>query len=177
MAIHPTAVVDPNAEVDPLAEIGPYAVIGPEVRIGPRTRIMNHAVITGRTTIGADNEIHTGAVIGDAPQHLGYKGAPTYTVIGDRNVIREYTSIHGSYVAGGQTIIGNDNYLMVNAHVAHDCRVGNRIVMCNCSMLGGHVEVEDQVFISALVGVHQFVRIGRLVMCAAVARITRDAPP
>jgi len=177
MAIHPTAVVDPKAEIDPAAEIGPYAIIGPDVKIGPHTRIMANVSIIGHTTIGADNEIHTGAVIGDAPQHLGYKGAPTFTLIGDRNIIREYVSIHGSYVEGEQTTIGNDNYLMVSSHVGHDCHLGNRIVMCNCSMLGGHVEVEDQVFVSGLVAVHQFVRIGRLVMCAGVCRITRDVPP
>jgi UDP-N-acetylglucosamine acyltransferase len=177
MPIHPTAVIDPRAQIDSSVEIGPYTIIGPEVRIGPRTRIMAHVAITGQTTIGADNDIHTGAVIGDAPQHLAYKGAPTCTVIGDRNTIREYVSIHGSYLDGSRTIIGNDNYLMVSSHVGHDCVVGNRIVMCNGSMLGGHVEVEDQVFISGLVAIHQFTRIGRLVMCAGVCRITRDVPP
>jgi len=177
MSIHPTAVVDPQAQIDASAEIGPYAIIGPHVRIGPRTRVMAHAFLTGHTTIAADNEIHVGAVIGHTPQHLGYKGAPCYTTIGERNIIREYVSIHGSFDEGGQTVIGNENYLMGFSHVGHDCRVGDRIVLCNGSLLSGHVEVEDQAFISGLVAVHQFVRIGRLVMCAGVSRANRDVPP
>jgi len=177
MSIHPTALVDSRAEIDPSVEIGPYAIIGPDVKIGPRTRVMPHASITGHTTIGADNEIHVGAVIGGKPQHLAYKDAPTYTVIGDRNIIREYVSINGSYVEGGRTIIGNENYLMISSHIAHDCIVGNRIVLVNGSLLGGHVEVEDQAFISGFVAIHQYVRIGRLVMCAGVCRVSRDVPP
>jgi UDP-N-acetylglucosamine acyltransferase len=177
MAIHPTAVVDPKAQIDPSADVGPYVTIGPDVTIGPRTRIMSHAVIIGNTMIGADNEVHAGALIGGAPQHLGYKGGPVHTIIGERNIIREYVSIHGSYVEGEQTIIGNDNYLMGFSHVAHDCHIGNRIVLCNGSLLSGHIDVEDQVFISGLVAVHQFVRIGRLVMCAGITRVNRDVPP
>jgi len=177
MSIHPTAVVDPQAQLDPSTEIGPYAVIGPHVAIGPRTRIMSHVSIIGHTTIGADNEIHTGAVIGDAPQHLSYKGTPTHLVIGDRNIIREYASIHGSYVEGMKTVIGNDNYLMVQSHVGHDCTIGNRVVVCNGALISGHVELEDQVFVSGLVAVHQFVRVGRLVMCAGITRVNRDVPP
>lgn len=177
MPVHPSAVVDSRAQIDPTAEIGPYAVIGPLVSIGPRTRVMPHVVITGHVIIGADNEIHAGAVIGDAPQHLGYKGALTHTIIGDRNVIREYATINGSYVEGEQTVIGNDNYLMIQSHIAHDCHLGNRIVLCNGSLVSGHAEIEDQAFISGLVAVHQFVHIGRLVMCAGVTRVNRDVPP
>jgi len=177
MPIHPTAVVDPNADIDPTADIGPYALIGPHAKIGPNTRVMAHAFITHHTTIGADNTIHVGAVIGHDPQHLAYGGAPCYTVIGDRNIIREYASIHGSFEEGQQTIIGNENYLMGFSHVGHDCRLGNRIVLCNGSLLSGHVEVEDRAFISGLAAVHQFTRIGRLVMCAGVSRVNRDVPP
>jgi len=177
MLIHPTAVVDPRAQIDPSAEVGPYAIIGPDVQIGPRTHILAHACITGHTIIGADNEIHMGAIIGSGPQHLAYKGAPTYTTIGDRNILREYVSINGSYAEGGRTVIGHDNYLMISSHVGHDCLLGNRIVLCNCSLLAGHVEVQDQVFISGLVAVHQFARLGRLVMCAGITRVNRDVPP
>lgn len=179
MAIHPSAIVDPKAQIDPSAEIGPYAIIGPNVKIGPRTRVMAQAFITGHTTIGSDNEIHVGAVIGQPPQHRDYKakGGPCRTVIGDGNIIREYASIHGSFEEGSQTVIGDQNFIMGFSHIAHDCRIGNRIVLCNGSLLSGHVEVEDQAFISGLVAVHQFVRIGRLVMCAGVARVNRDVPP
>lgn len=177
MPIHPTAVVDPNAQIDPTAEIGPFASIGPNVTIGARTQVMSHAFLEGHTTIGEDNKIYPGAVIGTPPQHLGWAGAPTYTVIGDRNTFREYVTIHGSYVQGGRTLIGNDNYLMANAHVGHDSVVGHNVTIANASMLGGHVEVQDRCFISGLVGVHQFCRVGRLVMIAGVARITRDVPP
>jgi UDP-N-acetylglucosamine acyltransferase len=177
MSIHPTAVVDSQAQIDPTAEIGPYVIIGSDVSIGPRTRVFAHASITGHTVIGADNEIQVGATIGTAPQHLGYKGAPVHTLIGDRNIIREYASINGSYVEGGQTIIGNENYLMIQSHVGHDCILGNNVVVCNGSLLSGHVEVEDRAFISGLVAVHQFTRIGRLVMCAGITRVNRDVPP
>lgn len=177
MPIHPTAVVDPKAEIDPTADIGPYVIIGPHVKIGPRTRVIAHAFLTQHTTIGADNVIHMGAVIGHEPQHQGYAGAPCHTVIGDRNIIREYVSIHGSFAEGGRTILGNDNYLMVSSHVGHDGHLGNRIVMANGSVLAGHVEVEDQVFLSGLAAVHQFCRIGRLVMVAGVCRVSRDVPP
>jgi len=177
MPIHPTAVIDPKAEIDPSVEIGPYAVISSNVKIGPRTRIMSQAFISGHTTIGAENQIHVGAVIGAPPQHLGYKGEPCFTEIGDRNVIREYASIHGSFEEGGRTVVGNDNYIMGFSHIAHDCRIGNRVVLCNGALLSGHVEVEDQAFISGLVAVHQFVRIGRLVMCAGISRVNRDVPP
>jgi UDP-N-acetylglucosamine acyltransferase len=178
MSIHPTAVVDPQAEIDSTVEVGPYAIIGPDVKIGAGTEVGAKAYIINQTTIGRYNEIHVGAVIGQPPQHLAYKkGTPTYTVIGDRNIIREYVSIHGSYVNGQKTTIGDGCYFMGFSHVGHDCQVGNRVIMANGSVLGGHVEVEDGVFLSGLVAVHQFVRVGTLVMVAGVARITRDVPP
>jgi UDP-N-acetylglucosamine acyltransferase len=177
MPIHPTAVVDSRAQIDPSADIGPYAIVGPDVQIGARTRVLAHACIVGFTIIGADNEIHTGAAVGTAPQHLAYKGAPVHTIIGDHNIIREYASINGSFVEGSRTVIGSDNYLMIQSHVGHDCIVGNRIVLCNGSLLSGHVEVEDRAFISGLVAVHQFTRVGELVMCAGITRVNRDVPP
>ncbi len=177
MAIHPTAIVDPNAQIDPTAEIGPYAVIGPNVCVGPRTCVMAQVHITGYTTIGADNQIHPGAVIGFPPQHLAYKGTPCHTLIGDRNIIREYASINGSFLEGHKTIIGNDNYLMIQSHVGHDAILGNHIVLCNGSLVSGHVEIEDHVFISGLVAIHQFVRIGTYAMCTGITRVNRDVPP
>jgi UDP-N-acetylglucosamine acyltransferase len=177
MPIHPTAIVDANARIDLTADIGPFVTIGPHVTIGPRTLVMTHAFIDGHTTIGADNKIYPAAVIGTPPQHLAWAGRPTHTVIGDRNTIREMATIHGSFVEGHQTIIGNDNYFMATAHIAHDCLIGNHVTTANCSLLSGHVEVEDRAFISGHVAVHQFVRVGRLVMCAGVTRVNRDVPP
>lgn len=178
MSIHPTAVVDPKAEIDPSVEIGPYAIIGPDVKIGRGTTVMAQAFITNQTVIGEENEIHVGAVIGQPPQHLAYvKGTPTYTVIGDRNIIREYASIHGSFVEGMQTRIGDDNYFMGFSHVGHDCHVGNRVTIANGTVLAGHVEIEDRVFVSGLVAIHQFSRVGTLAMCAGICRVTRDVPP
>jgi UDP-N-acetylglucosamine acyltransferase len=175
--IHPTALIDPQANIDPTAEIGPWVVVEGPVSIGAGTRIMAHAHISGKTTIGQENEIHMGAVIGHSPQHLAYKGGDSGVIIGNRNVIREYTTIHRAYHPGHNTIIGDGNFFMGLTHVAHDCKVGNRIIMANGSMLGGHVIVEDDANISGNVAVHQYVRIGRLAMAGGVVRLFKDVPP
>lgn len=176
--IHPTAIIDPAAEIDESAEIGPYVIIEGPVRIGPRTRVLAHAHISGRTRIGADNEIHMGAVIGHVPQHLAYKGGHESGVrIGDRNVIREYVTIHRAYHSGHDTVLGDGNFLMATAHVAHDVRLGNAVIVANGALLAGHVHVEDNANISGNVAVHQFVRIGRLAMIGGNARVSKDVPP
>src|SRR5574341_1369986 len=177
MSIHPTAVVDANAEIDADAEIGPYVVIEGPVKIKQRTRVMAHAYITGWTEIGADNEIHPGAVLGDAPQDKAYKGAETYLKIGDRNIFREHVQVHRGTVAGSSTIIGDDNFLMANAHVGHNCHLGNQIVIANGALLGGHVEVGNNVFISGNCVVHQFVRIGAYALMRGLSGTSRDVPP
>ncbi|MBI1829860.1 MAG: acyl-ACP--UDP-N-acetylglucosamine O-acyltransferase [Deltaproteobacteria bacterium] len=177
MAIHPTAIVGAEAEIDASAEIGPYVVVNGRVRIGPRTRVEAHATLIGWTEIGSDNVIHAGAVIGDEPQDLSYDGAESYVRIGDRNVFREHVQIHRGTKPGTATEIGCDNMLMANAHVGHNCRVGNRIIIANGAALGGYVDVEDQVFISANCVVHQFVRIGRLALLRGLSRSSRDVPP
>lgn len=175
--IHQTAIIDPHAEIDPTVEIGPGVIVQGPVRIGSGTRIMAYAHISGNTRIGNENEIHMGAVIGHNPQHLAYKGGDSGVVIGDRNVLREYVTIHRAYHPGHNTVIGDGNFLMGMTHVAHDCRLGNRIIMANGSMLGGHVTVDDDANISGNVAVHQYVRIGRLVMAGGVVRLVKDVPP
>jgi UDP-N-acetylglucosamine acyltransferase len=177
MPIHPTAVIDASAEVDSTADIGPFVRIEGAVRVGRGTRVLAHATLTGWTEIGCDNVIHMGAVIGDEPQDLAYSGAETYVRLGDRNVIREHVQIHRGTKPGSATVIGNDNFFMCNAHVAHNCRIGNGVIMANGALLGGYVDVEDQAFISGDCAVHQFVRVGRLAILRGLSRTTRDVPP
>ncbi len=177
MPIHPTAIVDRQAEVDPSADLGPYVVVEGPVVVGPGSRVLAHAVLTGHTVVGRDNVIHHGAVIGGAPQDLGYRGAPTGVRIGDRNVIREHVEINRATRLEQPTALGDENFLFGHTHVGHDCRVGNGVIIANGSMLGGHVTVHDRVNISGNCVVHQFVRIGRLAMLRGGSRTSRDVPP
>jgi len=177
LPIHPTAIVDPAAELDHSVEVGPYAIIDGPVKIGAGTRIWPHAHVQGHTVIGRDNEIHTGAVVGAAPQHLAYKGAPSGLRIGDRNVFREYVTIHRAYHEGHETVVGDENYLMAAAHIGHDCRVGNNCILANSCMLGGHVLLENNTNLSGNVAAHQFVRVGRLAMVGGGVKIIKDVPP
>lgn len=175
--IHPTAQIHPEAQLDPSVQVGPFAVIGPHVVIGAGTRISAHVVIDGWTRMGADNEIHAGAVIGTAPQDLRYRGEESYVHIGDRNVIREYVTINRAYNHMGATVLGNDNLLMAYTHVAHNCILGNGIIMTNYSGLAGHVEMEDFVVLGGMAGVHQFVRVGTMAMVGGAAKVIKDIPP
>ena len=177
MPVHPTAIVDPGAVLDPSAEIGPYVVIDGPVAIGPRTRVLAGAYLTGRTEIGADNVVHPGAVLGHEPQDLAYRGAETGLRIGDRNVFREHAEVHRGTQPGTWTEIGDDNYLMSQAHVGHNCRLGSNVIMATGATLGGHVVVEDQAFISGNCVVHQHCRVGRLVIMRGLSRASRDLPP
>ncbi len=177
MSIHPTAVVDARAEVDATAEIGPYVVIDGPVRIGQRTRVMSHAFLTGDTWLGADNVVHPGAIVGHEPQDLAYRGVPTGLRIGDRNVIREHAEIHRATQEGTLTIVGSDNYLMSHGHIAHNCRVGDRTIVCSGALVAGHAVLEDQAFVSGNCVVHQHVRIGRLAILRGLSRTSRDVPP
>jgi UDP-N-acetylglucosamine acyltransferase len=177
MPIHPTALIDARAEIDSQADIGPYVVIDGAVRVGARTRVLAHATLTGWTEIGADNVIHMGAVIGDTPQDLAFTGEESYLRIGDRNVIREHVQIHRGTKPGSATVIGNDNYLMATSHVGHNCRLADHVIVTNGAMLGGYVEVEDQVIVSGNCTVHQFVRVGRLAILRGLSRTSRDVPP
>ncbi len=177
MPIHPTAIVDPRATIDPTADLGPYVVVDGPVRIGARTRVMAHAFLTGDTELGADNVVHPGAIIGHEPQDLAYSGAPTGLRIGDRNVVREHAEIHRATQEGTVTVVGDDNYLMSHAHIAHNCHVGHRTIICSGALVAGHAVVDDQAFISGNCVVHQYVRIGRLAILRGLSRTSRDVPP
>jgi UDP-N-acetylglucosamine acyltransferase len=172
------AVVSPQAELAADVQVGPFSVIGPGVRIGPRTRVGPHVVITGLTTIGADNQFFQFSSIGDAPQDKKYKGEPTRLEIGDRNVFRECCTVNrGTAMEEGVTRVGDDNLLMAYTHVAHDCQLGSRIVMANCATLGGHVQLGDWVIMGGLAAIHQFCKIGAHAFIANNAAVTRDVPP
>jgi UDP-N-acetylglucosamine acyltransferase len=172
------AVVSPQAKIATNVEIGPFSVIGPDVEIGAGTWIGPHVVINGPTRIGADNKVYQFASLGDAPQDKKYKGERTRLEIGDRNVFRESVTVNRGTVTGnGVTQIGNDNLLMAYSHVAHDCRLGDQIVLANCATLGGHVELGDWVIMGGLSAVHQFSKVGAHCFLAHNAMVTRDVPP
>lgn len=176
--VHPTAIVDARAEIDGDVEIGPYCVIGAGVRIGKGCRVHSHAVITGRTTLGEGNVVFPFATIGDTPQDLKYKGEPSELLIGNRNTIREYVSLNPGTTGGGMvTRVGDQNLLMMQCHIAHDCLLGDRNVVANGATLGGHVVIEDFVIVGGLVGIHQFVRIGTGAILGAGSMVSKDVPP
>ncbi len=176
--IHPTAIVSPKAELDSSVEVGPHAIIEEHVRIGAGTRVWANAYITGHTTIGRDNQIHMGAVLGHEPQDVKFdRRCRSYLRIGDRNVFREYCTVHRGTEPESATVIGNDCFLMATAHVGHNCVVGDGVILCNCALLAGHVQVGDRAFISGGVVIHQFTRVGRLAMFSGNARVSMDVPP
>jgi UDP-N-acetylglucosamine acyltransferase len=176
--IHPTAIVHPGAQIAQEAEIGPYVVIGEHVRIGRGTKVGPHTVIDGWTEIGEDNTIFHMASIGAVPQDLKYRGEETYLRIGNGNTIREFASLHlGTVTGDGETTVGNGNLLMAYSHVAHDCHVGNSVVMANAATLAGHVTVEDYAILGGLCAVLQFTRIGAHVMVGGATSVTMDVPP
>jgi UDP-N-acetylglucosamine acyltransferase len=175
--IHPTAIIDAKAEIDSDVEIGPYAVIEGPVKIRRGTRVMAHAYLTGWTEIGEHNEIHPGAVLGDAPQDKAYGGEETYLRIGSHNIIREHVQIHRGTAAGSATVIGDNNFLMATAHVGHNCKLGDHIILANGALLGGYAEVGNSVFISGHCVVHQFVKIGDYALMRGLSGTSRDVPP
>lgn len=175
--IHPTAVIALDAEIGEGCVIGPYAVIEEQVKIGRNCRIAAHAVIKRFTTLGEGNQIHEGAILGGAPQDLSFRGATTFLVLGDHNVIREGVTIHRGTAEGSATTLGNDNFLMAYAHVAHNCHLGDRVIIANNVALAGHVEIEDRVFISGGVVVHQYCRLGELAMIGGNSKIVQDCLP
>lgn len=176
--IHDTAIVDPGADLGADVEVGPYCSVGPDVRIGDRCRLVSHVVVEGPTTLGPDNEVSPFASLGGAPQDLKYDGEPTRLTVGARNRIREYVTLNRGTVGGGaETVIGDDNLLMAQTHVAHDCRVGSRIVFANAATLAGHVEVGDDAIVGAYSGVHQFCRIARHAFIGGYSVVTQDALP
>jgi len=175
--IHPSAIVSPHARLGADVEIGPYCVVGDHVELGDRCRLHSHVVIEGPSRIGTDNEFHPFAAVGGKTQDLKYAGEPTRLEIGDRNVFRENTTIHRGTRADTATRIGHDNLFLCYAHVAHECQLGDHIILSNNGTLAGHVEVGDHAIVSGLAAVHQFCRIGRHAMIGGLARIVQDVPP
>jgi UDP-N-acetylglucosamine acyltransferase len=178
MPIHPTAIVDPLARIAESADIGPYSVVGAEVEIGARTRLMAHIYIEGPTWIGEDNIFFPFSSIGVASQDLKYKGERAETHIGHRNRIREFVTVHRGTAGGGlKTAIGSDNLIMTYAHVAHDCQIGDHVILGNSVGLAGHVVIEDWVDVAPFSGVHQFCRIGRHAFIGPYSVIKQDIMP
>jgi UDP-N-acetylglucosamine acyltransferase len=176
--IHATAIVHPHARIGAGTVVGPYVTIGEHVTIGKNCRIGASTVIDGVTEIGDTNEIFPMASIGLVPQDLKFGGEPTHVVIGDRNVIREFVTIHrGTAGGGGVTRIGHHNLLMAYTHIAHDCQIGNDTIFGNAATLAGHVLVEDNANVGAFSGVHQFCRVGRYAFIGGYSVVTKDAPP
>ncbi len=176
--IHPTASIDPRVELHETAEIGPYCILEGNIRIGQGTVLRSHVVIEGKVTIGEENIIYPFVTIGFPPQDVKYLGSETEVIIGNKNLIREYVSIHrGTEHGGGQTVIGNENFFMAYTHIAHDCRIGNHVILTNGANLGGHVEVEDHATVGAFSGVHQFCRLGQYSFVAAYSGIPKDVVP
>jgi len=176
--IHPTALVEEGAILDEGVSIGAFSIISKGARIGKNTKILSNVIIEGSVEIGEDCTIYPFTSIGLPPQDLKYKGEETSVRIGSRNIIREYITIHRASVGGdGVTTIGDDNFLMAYVHIAHDCRLGNRIIMANAATLGGHVVVEDGAVFGGLAAVHQFTRIGTLAMVGGFSGVSQDIPP
>ncbi len=177
MSIHPTAVVDTTAELAVDVTVGPYCVIGKHVKIGRGTRLESHVVIDTNTSIGEECQIRQGSVLGGPPQDHKYAGEPTYLQIGDRNVIRELVTIHRATGEGEVTRIGDDNMIMAYCHIGHNCWMGNGVIMANNVGISGHSLIEDRVVFGGMVGVHQFVRIGKFAMVGGLSKVVSDVPP
>ncbi len=178
MKIHPTAIVGPSARLGEDVEIGPYACLGDEVEIGPRTIVQAHVVLDGFVKLGADNFIGSGAIIGGAPQDLSFApGTRSGVEIGRGNVIREHVTIHRGTAADSLTTIGDENFLMVGAHLGHNCAIGNKVIIANNCLLGGYVEVGDGAFLGGGCVFHQFMRVGRLALTQGNAGFGKDLPP
>ena len=176
--IHPTAIVSPNAKIGGDCYIGAFSIIGDEVTLGDRVHLESHVVINGKTSVGDETRVFPFVSIGLAPQDLKYDGEATATEIGKRNHLREFVTVHrGTAGGGGLTKIGDDNLLMAQAHVAHDCRLGNEIIMANAATLAGHVEIADRANIGAYSGVHQFCRIGLEAFVGGYSVVVKDALP
>ncbi|SEH79130.1 acyl-ACP--UDP-N-acetylglucosamine O-acyltransferase [Paracoccus alkenifer] len=176
--IHPSAIVEPGAELGQGVRIGPFCHVGPQVRLGDGVELKSHVVVAGETEIGAGTAIFPFASIGQAPQDLKFSGERTRLMIGARNRIREYVTMNpGTAGGGGLTQIGDDGLFMSSSHVAHDCRIGNGVILVNSVAIAGHCVIEDEVIVGGLSGVHQFVRIGRGAMIGALSMVTADVLP
>jgi len=176
--IHATSIIDPKAELDSSVEIGPFCIVKGGAVLKKGTKLVSNVIIESGSEIGENCVIHPFSSIGFAPQDMKYKGENTKLVIGNNNVIREYVTLHRASVSGsGVTTVGDNNFLMAYAHVAHDCKIGNHVIMANAATLAGHVLVEDYAFIGGVVAVHQFTRIGKHAMIGGFSGIGQDIPP
>lgn len=175
--IHPSAIIHPKAVLGQNNEIGPNVIIEEGVKIGSNNKIWQGAFIAAGTEIGDSNQIHMHAVVGHEPQDLAFKNSATFTKIGNHNVIREFVTIHRGTKEGSSTVIGDHNYFMAYAHIAHNCKVGNHVILVNNASLTGYCEVEDYAFLSGFVGLHQFTKIGSFVIVSALSAVNKDVPP
>ncbi|MFN7139768.1 MAG: acyl-ACP--UDP-N-acetylglucosamine O-acyltransferase [Limisphaerales bacterium] len=175
--IHPTAVIHPKAQIGADCEIGPFCVIGEHVVLGDRCKLHSHVVIDGHTKLGRENEVFPFVSIGLKTQDLKWKGGITRTEIGDRNTFRENVTIHSATSDGGVTRVGSHNHILAYCHIAHDCQVGNHVIMSNVGTLAGHVTVEDHAIVGGLAAVHQFCRIGKMAIIGGCSKVVQDVPP
>jgi len=175
--IHPTAVIHPGAKIGEGCQIGPYCVIGEHVTLGANCKLHSHVVIDGHTTLGSGNDIFPFASIGLQTQDLKWKGGTTWTRIGNNNTFREYVTVHSATSDGDATVVGSENHILAYCHIAHDCQLGNHIVMSNVGTLAGHVKVEDHAIVGGLAAVHQFCRIGTMAIIGGCSKVVQDVPP
>ncbi len=175
--IHPSAIIDDSAVIGDGVNIGPFCVIGPNCKIGKNTELFAHVVLEQNVTIGEDCVLKAGVVLGGPPQDHKFKGESTGVIIGDRVQLREYVTIHRATGDGNNTIIGDDNLLMAYVHVGHNCLIGNRNMLSSYAGLAGHVTIEDNVVVGGMVGIHQFVHVGKYAMLGAYSKIVQDVPP
>lgn len=175
--LHPTAIVHPGAVLGDDCRIGPYCVLGEHVRLGPGCHLHSHVVIEGHTVLGARNEIYPFACLGARSQDLKWRGGTTRVEIGDDNTFREYVTVHAATGDGDATVLGSHNHLLAYTHVAHDCRLGNHIIMSNMAQMAGHVTVEDHAILAGMSAIHQFCRVGKLAMVAGCTPVRQDVAP
>jgi UDP-N-acetylglucosamine acyltransferase len=176
MSIHPTAIIDPAAEIAEDVDVGPYVMVEGPVKIGAHTKILPHAHLSGDTEIGEECEIHMGAVLGHVPQDRGLEGEGGGLTIGNRNLIREYVTIHRASKPGKRTVIGDENFLLSCCHIGHDCSIGNLNNIANGALLAGYVTLGSRNFVSGNVVIHQFVRVGDMTMIGGASRVSKDVP-
>ena len=175
--IHPTAVIHSGAKIGNGCQIGPYCVIGENVTLGADCKLHSHVVIDGHTTLGSGNEIFPFASIGLKTQDLKWKGGTTWTRIGNNNTFREYVTVHSATSDGDATVIGSENHILAYCHIAHDCQLGDHIIMSNVATLAGHVKVENHAIVGGLAAVHQFCRIGTMAIIGGCSKVVQDVPP
>ena len=175
--VHPTAIVSPEAELGPDVEVGPFAIIGPAVTVGARSRIAPRAILEQNVKLGADCKVGTGSILGGPPQDLKYAGEETWVEVGDGTVVREYCTINRGTTQSRHTTLGKGCLVMTYVHVAHDCHIGERVILANGVQLAGHVTIDQCATISGLTPVHQFVKIGAYAFVGGMSRVTKDVPP